>query len=154
MARRVEPDKRARARALYVEGAGLSEIARALNLCQNTPGRWKKSDRAQGISWEMLRQDRINGAPSAVLRRLEDRLAELVHQGLSGDPDDAPSEERLLKLVRIIEGYKKLAGSISTHLSVMGTFARFCAGQLEREEIAVVRKAVELYLDDLKRKNS
>lgn len=153
MSKRHSASTISRARALFADGVSMAEISRSLGVHHNTVKYWARRDRKAGAPWSQLRRQRLAGSTRPLQREIADRATELLH-----DPDAPPdahlTEERILKILKILEGCRKLDVDISGHLEALGDFAKFCARSLDPDDIPVIRNAVELYLDQMKRENS
>jgi len=140
-----------RARELYAAGLTHDEVARALAVHPSTVNAWAAYDRGRDLDWEKAREERRRTRPGAVLRKLKARFARALDASGQAEGDAvAETEDRLLKLTRIIESYSKFSGGISARLRVMEEFADFCAAELDPERLAAVRAAMAAYLGRVK----
>ena len=153
MSRPHSPRTVSRARALFAEGISYAEISRTLGVHVNTVIYWAQRDAKRGVPWHTLRTQRLAGSTLTLQRELVDHIAELLHQP-EASSETPMSEERIVKMLRALEGYRKLDADLSACLATMQSFAEFCTANLSPETIACIRDAVEAYLDDLKRKHS
>ena len=153
------------AREMYRQGQALDAIAQALNVSVVSLLRWRKQDASKGRFWE---GPKVNGGTDpdkgefsreqpdlrGILRnQLETYLAELVAEATRASKKDDPRptyEDRMLKVCRIIETLSPGGDDLSPQLAAMKAFATFCVRRLPESEMAPVRKAVRLFLDDLK----
>jgi len=151
------PGVRDRARELYARGLRIREVAEALGVPRCTVYRWKKSDGQRGLSWDNRREETTRLDPEQVLRDLERRFARLVIQDAPSDKKDTAEnrryEQRLLTMIRVIMGYRKTARTPTSDLRVLEWFARFCAQNLAPEDLATVRRAVEMFVEHLRKEN-
>lgn len=146
-----------RARRLYADGLSLSEVAEALGVSRSTVSRWKRDERDRGRDWDEERRQRRMSRPDRVMNALDKRfgrmVAELESEG--GDESVLKSryEERLLKLLKVIDLYRDIQGDPAAALSVMEGFVRFCVRNFPEDKLEPIREAVESYLGHLKRKD-
>lgn len=140
------------ARALYAGGATIAQVADALGVSPTTVSRWKARDQAAGVSWEQRRAERRRKDPHALLNILEARREELAER----DPkeDYGAYADALHKLQRVIASVRAEFKDVSTALGVLEDFAGFCGDGLPAQDLAVVRRATESYLDHLKRETA
>ena len=87
------------------------------------------------------------------LRTLRERMAQMVAEGGRTGPADPAErrqhEKRLLEMTRVLKGCEKTADELTLRLLALEEFAGYCAQSLPREELAVVRRAVEGFIDRL-----
>jgi len=144
------------ARDLYARGETTNEIAHILGVHPGTVRNWANGDRNTDNDWDRLRDEHRKMRPELILRRLKLRFA-LALQGKTGEGEnatDANLEDRMLKLIRIIEGYRNTVGDVSPRLAVMEEFAAFCAGNLGESDVHTVRNAVNRFLGHVKDQTS
>ena len=145
------------ARRLYADGLSTSEVADALGTCQSTISRWKRSDKERGRDWEEEREQRRLCRPDHVMNALDKRFGRMVAEieSTGGDESVLKSryEERLLKLLKVIDLYRDIQGDPAAALSVMEGFVRFCVRSFPEDKLEPIREAVESYLRHLKRKD-
>jgi len=152
-----------RARALYAEGSTYDVIAESLGVSARTVRRWAAQDRAAGRPWRRDAErasstsrpslPRGEGSAEALRARLRERLDYLVAQS-ELNPDDAKLDDRMLKLCRVLEHLHKEAADVDAQLEALERFTRFCLQNLSEDEMDPVRKAVRLFLDNLKEEHS
>ena len=146
-----------RARRLYVQGTNLKEIAEFLGVSRDAVARWFRQDLARGLSWDVEREEEQKLRPARILKLLERRFGRMVLDGdrreQEGAAVDDDYEGRLLKMLQIINGFRKSADELTLILRALDEFAEFCLENLTREELAVTRKAVERFGDQLRRQN-
>jgi len=142
---------RATARELYEQGLALDAIARSVKTSVVTLLRWRRDDEKQGQPW--LRPG--EPAPTDKMRlKLQQHLAALIDE--AGKRKDKGREryptleDRMLKTCRIIENLTPDTDDPAVQLAVLKRFAVFCVHHLTEDEMGPVRKAVRLFLDDLK----
>jgi transposase-like protein len=155
------------ARALYAEGASKAAIAESLGVAPSTVRRWARRDAQAGRPWQRGGQPppppRRTPAADArpghscradrLCRRLEERLERLIEAGES-EPGSARLEDRMLKVCRVLEHLRGGQDELRAQLESMKRFAGFCTRTLTEEEMGPVRKAVRLFLEDLRREHS
>jgi hypothetical protein len=145
-----------RARELYAKGMQFTEVAEALGVTGDTVRKWHGYDLERGLSWDKEREQ--NTRPERVLKLLETRFGNMVLKG-EKDPDDADAsgdayEAKLLKMIQIINGYRKSADELTAQLLALEQFAIFCAENLPRRRLAVVRDAVAAFTQKLRKESS
>ena len=148
-----------RARRLYAGGMSRANVARAVGVRTDTLRKWSRYDEARGLAWERERRQWRSASPELVLRTLEERFGRAVLEAeLASAPGDEESkrdeEARLLKMLQILNGYRKSADEITLQLRAMEEFAGFCADSLSPAELDVVRRVVESFLEHLRKENS
>jgi transposase len=152
---------RAAARDSYGRGLPVNAIAQTLNVSVMSILRWRQQDMEAGMSWTgpARPQSAESGAAEPQLRellrsQLQTHLAELVRQALNAESKGRARyptvEDRMLKVCRVIEHLDPDTDDPGIQLAVMQGFAAFCVRALSEQEIGPVRKAVRLFLDDLK----
>ena len=145
------------ARRLYAEGLSISEVADALGTSNSTISRWKQDQKKRGRDWEEERRLRRLSRPERVMNALDKRFGRMVAEieSTGGDESVLKSryEERLLKLLKVIDLYRDIQGDPAAALSVMEGFVRFCVRSFPEEKLEPIREAVESYLRHLKRKD-
>jgi len=147
------------ARTFYAEGLCKREVAEAIGVSESTIHDWIRKDRGQGIDWDELRKERKRTSPEVVLGILERRFANLVAGGEAPakegeEKKEPPSEDRLLKLLRVIELYRGMKADVAVDLGALERFVRFCVRNLPPQQIAPVAEAVDAYMEHLKRKRA
>jgi transposase len=159
-----------RARALYAAGSDDGVIAASLNVSETTIRRWAREDEQAGEPW--LRDggpdgptrrpsDRTHPRPrtrtragtDALCRQLQDRLERLIQRS-EEDLDDAKIEERMLKVCRVLESLRGEAADLDAQLELTKRFAAFCMRNLSEQEMDPVRKAIRLFVDNLREEHS
>jgi hypothetical protein len=155
------------ARALYAGGATKPVIAEALGVSLRTIQKWAREDAMAGQAWgregatgspnavppvpELSSQDNTTSADQ-LCRKLEERLARLIE---AGDPaKDARLEDRMLKLCKVLESLRASQDDVAPQLEAMKRFASFCVRTLSEDEMSPVRKAIRLFLEDLRKEHS
>jgi hypothetical protein len=145
----------ARARELYALGRTQQEVARLLQVNRRTIRDWKEFDARRGIDWD--EESGLPGGHGQMLRALRRRLACLVVQDGSADPEDPEAaqahEKRILTMVKVISTYRKSATELSAQLQVMQEFAAFCAERLPERDLRAVREAVGEFIASLRKEN-
>ena len=152
------------ARELYAEGLCRGHVAEALGISPVTVRTWYRQDQAAGRSWDEARRERERCDPRTVLRKLRKRFADLVDRAeaegqatnaAEGEGAAKPSdtEERLLKLARIIELCRQTQTDTALTLTALEGLVRFCLRTLSPTQIRPIRDAVEGYMLELKRKS-
>jgi len=147
-----------RARELYAKGMHFTEVAEALGVARDTVRKWHDYDLEHGLSWDDEREQEQSTRPERVLKLLERRFGNMVLEG-EKDPDDADAsgdayEAKLLKMIQIINGYRKSADELTAQLLALEQFAVFCAETLPRRRLAVVRDAVAAFTQKLRKESS
>jgi len=147
----------ARARDLYARGVSAKEIAELLGVRRSTIHNWSAYDRKRGISWNEMRERMGDPSPYDTLRTLRERMAQMVAEGGRTGPADLAErrqhEKRLLEMTRVLKGCEKTADELTRQLLALEEFAEYCAQNLTREELAVVRRAIEGFTARLQREN-
>ncbi|MCD6416729.1 MAG: helix-turn-helix domain-containing protein [Planctomycetes bacterium] len=148
------------ARALRAEGVSKRGIAAALGVSFRTVQRWASQDAAAGLPWmgDTAPPDTSLDRPDLTLkerlrRKLQRRLEQLV-DGAEEDMKDQKSEDRMLKLCRILEYLDEDEDDPRAQLVAMERFAEFCVQNLSEAEMGPVRKATWLFLEELRREHS
>jgi transposase len=153
----------AEARALYAEGATYAVIAEALGVSPRTVRRWARREREAGRPWQRGGGTESPPRPSAPSRsdeplsrrlccKLEERLARLVEQSELAD-EDARLEDRMLKICRVLDSLRA-GDELTARLEAIKRFAAFCVRTLPDEEMTPVRKAIRLFIEELRREHS
>jgi len=155
------------ARALYAEGLSMAAIAEALPVSVSTVRRWAREEAAGGRPWTRratpesrpeVRQDTTaphrRVSPRRPLaerlrRRLERRLEKLVRQH-ANDVSTTALEDHMLKTCKVLELLKD-HDDPGTQLEAMRRFAAFCVRTLSEDEMGPVRKAIRLFLDEVRK---
>ncbi len=137
------------ARSLYADGIPKLQVAEILGIRAETVRRWARVDNTLGQSWDHERDERQKGSPAVIIRNLEDRLAGLLKTG-KAEKQEELCDEKSLKILKILEAYKKLIPDIAAQLSTLEEFARFCVQKLPAEQIVAIRKALNQYMLHLK----
>ena len=147
----------ARARDMYARGMSKAQIARVLGVGRDTVSRWAVEDTFAGRSWAKMRERMWNLSERQALDMLAERFAFMVAEGgLSGpDGEEEPEkyEKRMLTLIRVFKECQKTTHELTLILKALDEFAEFCAEKLNREQLAVVRDAVESFGDALGRRD-
>jgi transposase-like protein len=159
------------AQALIAEGVPRGVIAKSLDVNPSTLRRWVRESRGAVSTPAALagavpaeRPDSVapigraegGAAPSSdssadqLSRKIEERLARLIETG----DNDAKTEDRMLKLCKVLECLRADEDDLDAQLAAMRKFARFCVRTLCEEEMTPIRKAVRLFLDELQREHS
>jgi len=145
----------ARARDLYARGVSSNEIARRIGVTRSTVRNWSLYDGKRGVSWNELRARTANPDPRYTLDILRKRLAQMAAEGGTTGPADPAErehhEKKMFDMTRILKACEKTADELTLRLLALDEFAGYCVECLPREEIAVVRRAIEGYTDRLRR---
>ncbi|MFW6189893.1 MAG: helix-turn-helix domain-containing protein [Planctomycetota bacterium] len=148
------------ARTLAAEGVPKPEIAAALDVAPSTIYRWAKRDAAAGRPWDEKDPPSPPApAPPApnsadrLYRRLQERLERLIDES-DTDAKSANLENRMLKLCKVLDHLREQRDDLEGQLRAIKRFGSFCARRLPEDEMAPVRKAIRLFLDELKREHS
>ncbi len=163
------------ARALYAEGSSKPVIAEALKVSAGTVRRWAREEAAAGRPWRRGPSDSeepprpssraaaprppSGGArgpgslPERLCRSLEERLEHLMERSKEAD-DDPRLEERMLRICKVLGYLREEADDLSAQLVAMKRFVAFCLRTLSEDEMTPVRKAVRLFVQELRRKRS
>lgn len=155
------------AQALRDAGASTNEIAESLGVPPGTVRRWLSGEAGKHAP-----------GTDGLRRKLEARLKELIEESEpqpqaagsdetktgkgKGDEakagksksDEAKVEDRMLKLCKVLEFLREDEDDITPQLDAMKRFASFCVRTLTEDEMPPVRKAVRLFLDNLKREHT
>lgn len=143
-----DTSKRAsRARALYVQGLSVPEVAEALCVSEATVYRYRQGDESRGRSWDEQRQEHDIADLRDVIAVLVRRLRELA----DNDTIDTPAwADALQKLVNSLSRILDLYGDATSTLMAMGRFAKWAAAELPDADLEMVRRAVASFLANLK----
>ena len=145
------------ARDLYACGLSYAAIARKIGVCERTVENWAVRDRQGGLCWADERERLRDPAPEQLVRLLRARCVQMIVGEGPDVPDDPEArghfEKRLHTMVKLIKDCQKSSGEIRGALLALEDFAGFCADNLTADDLAGARKAVELYLDHLRREN-
>jgi len=156
------------ARALYAEGLGQAEIASALAVSARTISRWARRDAEAGRPWRRERagdvarppkeppstsRDRSRRTAERLRRSLEKRLARLV-KASEADDDNGRIEDRMLKLCKVLEFLRADSSDLDCQLRTLERFTAFCLTALCDEEMDPVRKAVRMFMEQIRRESS
>jgi hypothetical protein len=139
----------------------VTPLSRRLPPSVMSPSGGVKQDREAGMPWTRPEQAQPAGseAPGTDLRprlrsQLEAHLARLVRQTLNADKRGRPRgpalEDRMLKVCRVIEHFDPDTDDPTVQLAVLKGSVAFCVRTLSEPEMPPLRKALRLYLDDLK----
>ena len=166
MARSCKDKLLPRARALYAEGSPKPVIAEALKVSLRTVQQWARKDALSGHPWRRETEPvpataagrpaaRSMGASPAeeICRKLEERLERLIEAGETAK-DGARLEDRMLKICKVLEHLRAGRDEVGAQLSAMKRFAAFCLRTLSEEEMSPVRKAIRLFVENLKKEHS
>ena len=146
----MRPQKdRAMAEMLYVrEGKSFQQVAALLGTGTMTVCRWAREG-----NWKERRRERRRESPQASLDALK-RQRDLLIKGLDGKALDNPvAINALSKLNLAIQRMESPPEPIEMMLDVIGRFAEFIAARADDNECAVMRKWVEKFLDEERRRN-
>jgi transcriptional regulator with XRE-family HTH domain len=141
-----------RARELYADGLSQAEVADVLGVATNTVQRWSAED---DVDWGALRKERAGTRPHAVLRTLKRRFARLAVEAREASSGGRRvPEDRLLKILKVIDKYTDLTAGVAGRLEAIEDFLRFCVDRLPEEEVSPVRGAVRRYVNHIRRENA
>ncbi len=146
-----------RARRLYARGLSMREVAAALGVSVGTVHRWSRSDAEQGRDWKQARRERDERRPGLVIERLENAFAQLLrhrNQQEAAGKGEKRLEDRLLKLLRVIELYRETRDDTDARMTALEDFVAYCVEHVPPEEMQPIRGAVNRYIEHLKRENS
>ena len=147
------------ARALYAAGSDEDAIAASLSVSVTTVRRWAREDERAGEPWTrdgkpMTRPSRrARNSADSLRRRLQERLERLIERS-EDDMDDAKIEERMLKVCRVLEALRGDTADLDAQLELTKRFAAFCMRNLTDEEMEPLRKAIRLFMDNLREEHS
>lgn len=140
--------------ALRREGLSPGQIAAALPVSASTVRRWLRAERqAPSPETERPEPDRTEPSAERLRRKLEERLERLIEES-EVDQGNARLEDRMLKVCKVLEFLRGEGDDVAAQLEAMDGFSDFCVRTLSEGEMTPVRKAVRLFLDELKRKHS
>jgi len=146
-----------RARRLYARGLSMREVAAALGVGLGTVQRWSRHDAEEGRDWKEARRERDDRRPGLVIERLENAFAQLLrHRNRQEDAGKGKKrlEDRLLKLLRVIELYRKTRDDTDERMTALEGFVAYCVEHVAPEEMKPIRGAVNRYIEHLKRENT
>jgi len=134
------------AEILRAEGRTYDEIAEQIGIASKTVARWFQIEQAR----------RNRPLTQRLSEQLEARLEKLFEDEESKDEQkhDPKFADRALKLCKLIEALRAGPDEISASLIAIMRFIRFCLITLTEEEMQPIRRAVALFIDDLKQENS
>jgi AcrR family transcriptional regulator len=141
-----KPKLFSRAAVLRAEGRSFRSIAQELGVASTTVARWFP----KGETGHLL------SVAERLCTQLDRRLEKLF-----ADDEAAPDAERdpklidrALKLCKLREALRAGPDDVSTGLTAMSRFVRFCLVHMTEDEMPPIRRAVTLFIDELKRENS
>lgn len=143
------------ARALAADGAAQPTIAASLGISLRTVQRWAAADRAAGVPWPSdagAARPSSGGGPlraDRLVHKLEGRLERLI----DSDVNAAKIEDRALKICKLLD-LLRAGDDPRWQLEAMRDFAAFCLRNLSEEEMRPVRRAIRLFIDDIRRAHS
>ncbi|MFW6189048.1 MAG: hypothetical protein ACOC7T_01325 [Planctomycetota bacterium] len=142
-----------RARALYERGGTLSEVADQLDVHRATLCRWSGKDAEAGRPWR--RRPAPAEGPAYVRARLHQKL-ERMADGLAGDAEGEEVElaDRMLKVCRVLEDLPEQGAGLEGLLQAMRRFMDFCLQRLPEEQTPPVRRAVRMFVENLKEEHT
>ena len=146
MARKLD-DKIRQARMLYCNGGTCEDVARAMDVAESTVYRWKDADRKRGTDWDKRRSE-VAFDPSALISLLEKRLVDVAKRD---DLDDYARAQSVQMLTRSLQGIRDQYGDIGMRVYALDDFTKWCVRNMTDDEREVILRAVEGYLDELKR---
>jgi len=154
-ASRKQQERVRRARELYVQGMDRDAIAHLLGVSKGAVSLWQNREQKAGVSWDEQREHERARRPEAVLKMLEERLAQMAVNNPPA-PDAKESvvkayEAKLHTMIKVIQGYRDTAGEPALQMRALECFAEFCASELTPEQVAAVREAVERFIEHLRR---
>ncbi len=132
------------ARALFVSGLSVEQVADSVGVSASTIHRWKSADEKGGHPWESRRADHEQRDPRALLVILETRFFELANTTLL-DPDG------LYKLRKVIDSVRDQYGDPEAIVRMFRDYAAWCMTDMDDEELAQERRKAERYVDHLRR---
>jgi len=127
------------------EGRTIAEIAEAVGVSKTTVGRWSKAG-----DWADKRRRRQAENPDAGLDKLKETRRNIL-ESWPAKPDPA-EVDALYKLDLLITREEERHGGPSEALRVMEAFAAFVAASLAADDAAIVARAVEDYLTEVRRR--
>lgn len=134
------------ARFLFAQGASLEEIAASCGVSPRTVARWKAADE---IDWDAARLEYRRKDPAYLLSLLEGLLLRAAEEPAT---DGAAQADRIQKLSNVIEKLRARMGDLSITLGVLTSLAEWARENLVEDDVAVLRRAVDGYISDLKRR--
>lgn len=158
------------ARVLWAEGLTKAEVARALSVSLRTIRRWAKQDRDAGNPWRRGSELAPEPEPAEdelplvsgsseddlverIYTKLQERLVKLVESD-EEESDPKRLEDRMLKICRVLKELREDRDVIGQQIDAVHSFGAYCLRTLSEDEMQHVRRAIRLFLDDLKRENS
>ncbi len=134
------------AEVLRAEGRTYDEIADEIGVAPKTIARWFQAEQAE----------RKRPLTERLSEQLEARLEKLFEDEESEDEEkhDPKFTDRALKLCKLIEALRAGPDEVSASLIAIMRFIRFCLITLTEDEMRPIRRAVALFIDDLKQENS
>jgi hypothetical protein len=104
------------------------------------------------VSPESVQERRDRERRSETREKLEEHFHKVV-QDLSPEEKGYKSEDRALKVTKLIAFMEERADRTEASLRAMAGFVRFCLRELTEEEMQPVRKAVRMFTEELRRSN-
>jgi len=142
---------RQRARQLYEQGSALDAIARSVKTPVMSVLRWHRDDEAKGLQWLRPGEPTFEQKMRARLyRHLEVLLRAAETRKKQARAPYPTLEDRMLKVCQVIKHLSPDCDDLMAQLLAMKEFADFCVRTLSEEEMGPVRKAVRMFLDELK----
>jgi transposase-like protein len=124
MARRLE---RIDARRLYCEElVAIAEIAKRMQIAENTIYRWKSEDAARGADWDSERETLRMTSFSAYKQAIKIAVDKLTSMATSGEIDFKDADG-LTKIIKAAKSLYKDVDSLGNIILAMNEFADFLA---------------------------
>ena len=144
-------EARQRARQLYEQGSALDAIARSVKTPVMSVLRWRRDDETKGRQWLRPGEPTLQEKMRARLYRHLDVLIEAAESRRKQTRARYPTlEDRMLRVCQVIEHLAPDSDDLTAQLLALQKFAAFCVRTLSEEEMGPVRKAVRMFLDELK----
>ena len=143
-------DLKPRARSRYAAGLSLEEIAAELGVSVSTISRWKSADERGGRSWNLAPAPDDLGDLQDIIAALIKRLRALAHDDATTTPAWADS---LTKLLTGLDKTINLFGDSLQLMIALDRFSQWFEQHLEAEDVVIVRRAMNAYMEEIKETN-
>jgi transposase len=135
------------ARALYAQGLTVEDVASSVGVSAATIRRWRAADSRDGRDWDAARTERRARDPQALIAIIEDRLNSIARDR---EMPDGMYADALFKLQRVLQSVRETYRDTGSMLYALQGFASWCSEHLTDDELAIVSRAVDGYLSDIK----
>ena len=138
------------ARNLYAQGQSVEQIAGLAGVSVATVYRWKKADAEADRPWQERGTEQPFD-PTVLIRILQGRLmADAADKELTGPG----YYDAILKAIQGLKQTLDLYGDLAQRLNAMHAFVAWTVENGSEEDLAVIRRLVPDYLDQLKQEHA